>query len=58
MCEPLGLGPLNKVLEDVENGYVTQRQAESEYGVTVENLEGSWKIDYDKTQLLRRDILI
>lgn len=50
--------PLNKVLEDVENGYVTQRQAESEYGVTVENLEGSWKIDYDKTQLLRRDILI
>ena len=24
----------------VENGYVTQRQAGSEYGVTVENLEG------------------
>ena len=50
--------PLNKVLEDVENGYVTQRQAESEYGVTVKNLDGSWKIDYEKTQLLRRDILI
>lgn len=46
--------PLKRVLEDVTNGYVTQQQAESEYGVVIIDQDNEWKIDHEKTQALRR----
>jgi N-methylhydantoinase B len=45
--------PPEKVLDDVRQGYVSYRRAESDYGVVIEAIDGEPRLNYEKTVLFR-----
>ena len=45
--------PMEKVFEDVRQGYVSIEKARSDYGVVVEPANGELRLDSSKTQILR-----
>jgi N-methylhydantoinase B len=45
---------IERVLEDVKEGYVTTAAAKKEYGVAIEAEEGDPEVDYERTRELRQ----
>ena len=48
--------PVEKVVEDVRQGYVSIDKARSDYGVVVEAIDGEWQADFSRTQILRGEM--
>jgi N-methylhydantoinase B/oxoprolinase/acetone carboxylase alpha subunit len=45
--------PVESVLEDMRQGYVSVERARSDYGVAVRDADGELKVDVAETQVLR-----
>jgi hypothetical protein len=52
--DPLEREP-QKVVEDVNEGFVSAKFAKSIYGVVIDCVNGTWVADSEKTKLLRKD---
>ena len=48
--------PVEKVVEDVRQGYVSIDKARFDYGVVVEAIDGEWQADFSRTQILRGEM--
>jgi hypothetical protein len=45
---------VERVLEDVQNGYVSAAAAREQYGVALTRTDDSWQLDADETARLRQ----
>jgi N-methylhydantoinase B len=46
--------PVERVVEDVQNGYVSAAAAREQYGVALTRTDDSWQLDADETARLRQ----